>query len=604
MSISKTKPRNRARNWHVPLALLAILLLAAGLRLYGLKSWDEGGRLHPDERFLGMVTSGISWPAPQDYFNYEKSSLNPHQKGVFFIYGTFPILLTKAVGDLTGFAGYDRYYLLGRLFSTLFDLLTVIVLFLIARRLFDSRVALTSAFFLAIAVIHIQHAHFFVVDLFATFFIILSLYFLIGFAQQPGLRNAIGAGIAWGIALACKISALLFAPIIALAFILAAAPAFLPVMKARLAFRRKQAIFAALLTCGKLLIAGLVLLALAFACFRVFQPYAFAGPHAWNVGISEGFAHSYRQQQDFNNPEARYPPVYQWQNRSPFVQLTNLGMWYVGIPLSILALFGVAVVVKRLVRERQMLLLLPLAWVLLGVGFHALQYIKFTRYLLPITPVLMLFAGAGAVALFDAARRMPKRRLQTKRALVVLLGVLLAASVIWTCAFMHIYTERHSRIQASAWMYQNIPENASIAVEHWDDTLPVGVPGAEWIPRYFQLPLVLYESDTEQKVWNVSVTLSIADYVAISSNRLSGTITRIPAWYPITSHYYALLETGLLGYRPVQQFTSYPSLFGIAIPDDAAEEAFSVYDHPQVRIFKNERRLSPAELYRTLNATG
>jgi hypothetical protein len=51
-----------------------ILLLAAGLRFYGIKSWDEGTRLHPDERFLSMVTSGMSWPALEDYFNYEKSS--------------------------------------------------------------------------------------------------------------------------------------------------------------------------------------------------------------------------------------------------------------------------------------------------------------------------------------------------------------------------------------------------------------------------------------------------------------------------------------------------------------------------------------------------
>jgi uncharacterized membrane protein len=582
-----------------------ILLLAAGLRFYGIKSWDEGTRLHPDERFLSMVTSGMSWPALEDYFNYEKSSLNPHKSNNFFIYGTFPLLLVKAIGDLSGFAGYDREYLMGRALSAFFDVLTVLLVFLIGRRIFDTRTALAGAFFLAIAVIHIQHAHFFVVDLFATFFLTLSLYFLIRFAQQPLLRNALGAGIAWGIALACKISALLFAPVIAFAFLLAVAPVLLPIFKKKFRFRRRNVAFTALLTCGKLVLAGLVLLALAFACFRVLQPYAFTGPHVWDVGLSEGFVKSYNQQQGFNNPEARYPPVFQWRHRTPFFQLLNLGIWYLGIPLSILAIIGAIVIVRRAAIKRQWLLFLPLFWVILVVGFHATQHIKFTRYLLPITPVLALFAGLAAVTLFDRVRAIPARKKQVKCALFVLMVLLFLASSFWTLAFMHIYAERHSRIQASAWMYQNIPENATIAVEHWDDALPVGVPGVTRIPHYSQVVLALYGPDSEaNKVQALSVTLSLADYVVMSSNRLSGTIPRIPEWYPITSHYYELLENGLLGYRPLQQFTSYPSLFGITIPDDTAEEAFSVYDHPQVRIFKNERHLSPAEIYRTLNATG
>ena len=62
--------------------------------------------------------------------------------------------------------------------------------------------------------------------------------------------------------------------------------------------------------------------------------------------------------------------------------------------------------------------------------------------------------------------------------------------------------------------------------------------------------------------------------------------------FPMTIAYYNALFDGELGFERVAEFTSYPGLFGLTFPDQSAEEAFSVYDHPRVQIFKKTDRYS------------
>ena len=50
--------------------------------------------------------------------------------------------------------------------------------------------------------------------------------------------------------------------------------------------------------------------------------------------------------------------------------------------------------------------------------------------------------------------------------------------------------------------------------------------------------------------------------------------------------YYQDLFSGKLGFEKVKEFTLSPSIFGINIPDQSADESFTVYDHPQILIYK------------------
>jgi hypothetical protein len=56
--------------------------------------------------------------------------------------------------------------------------------------------------------------------------------------------------------------------------------------------------------------------------------------------------------------------------------------------------------------------------------------------------------------------------------------------------------------------------------------------------------------------------------------------------------FYKQLFAGHLGFALVESITSEPRLFGIHLDDLGAEEAFSVYDHPPVKIFRHRTHLT------------
>jgi YYY domain-containing protein len=162
----------------------------------------------------------------------------------------------------------------------------------------------------------------------------------------------------------------------------------------------------------------------------------------------------------------------------------------------------------------------------------------------------------------------------------------------------------------------------------WDDALPYSVDGVnaysgdQYSGIYRgDLNLELYWDDIPLKLDNFLTTLDQADTIFISSNRQWGTTTRVPERYPLTVAYYRNLlgcpegrdlvwcynvaEPGMfagnLGFELTNTFTSYPNLGGLEFNDQFAEEAFSVYDHPKVLIFRKTGDYDPQQVYDILS---
>ncbi len=549
--------RKRAR------AILLGILLAGGLfRFQGL-DWDEGHHLHPDERFISMVEEKLAFPkGPGAYFDSKRSTLNPYNRGEgSFVYGTLPMVMTKAVAPVFGKKGYGATHLVGRALSGIFDLATVWLVYRITRRFAHRRAALFAAGLSAFSALGIQLSHFWAVDTFLTTFTAAALYGAVRIAQdRSGLAGDALTGVAIGLAAACKITALaLFAPVgVAL------------LVRALIRGRSVASLAAAVPR-------ALLVFAAAALTVRVFLPHVFLGPSPLSFRLDPRWIDDLRRLRILSSSVAGFPPALQWAGRTLFYPVENFVLWGAGAAFG-LAGIGALLWSSVAILRRRAFALAPLAlYVLFLFLYHGLTIIKSIRYFYPAYPALAALTGV-AFSSWLARSRFP--RLARACAIAVL-----GATLLWAVAFTSIYRRPNTRVEATRWIYAHVPPGKAFANETWDDGLPMPMPNYD-PGRYAGPELPLFDPDSPRKAEVLVKALSQADWVAVTSGRVYMNVTRVPAVFPMSIAYYRALFDGRLGFGRAADFTSYPALGPLRFPDDRAEEQFTVYDHPRVLLFR------------------
>jgi YYY domain-containing protein len=312
---------------------------------------------------------------------------------------------------------------------------------------------------------------------------------------------------------------------------------------------------------------------------------------------------------------ADWPFTRQYRNTLPFVyQISQQVRWGLGFPLGVVAFAGFGWTVVRQFRRPRAEELVLLAWAIPYLLLTGTFMVKFMRYMLPLLPVFILMGAAMLWRVRDLGIGQlgkPVRERSTgkdaRRGWLRRWGMRLAA---WTpylvlvltfgyaLAFTRVYAQTHPWIQASRWIYEQVPDESVIAVEHWDDHLPLALPEDRANPgahgyRHVELPM--YEPDNWAKYDLIRSRLREADLLVLSTNRLYRTIPRLPERYPVSTEFYRLLFGEKLGYVREAEFTAYPGIAGLALVDDDADESFTVYDHPKPIVFRKVRDLEDGE---------
>lgn len=573
--------------WRKKVISLLILIWICSLlftRFYGI-SWGLPFPMNPDERNIALSIIQLSCKS------FDTSCFHPH----FFAYGQFSIyiayLLVKlfhgTIADLSRQISLSEALYALRILSATVAVSCVYVLIRIIR-LFDNKHThylqnLMLGIVFIFSPVLIQFAHFGTTESLLMLFTTLLAYFSLSVLKDSLSlkKSAVYSAIVFGLAVGTKISAVSLGVIPFLTFI------FL--------LKRKPKWIIILFGHGILFTAITLITAIL------------ASPH--NILSWQDFIGSMRYESSVGTGTYRAFYTHQFENTIPIVfQILTIAPYAIGIVGSII--FFISFFTLPYSKPNNFL---RIVFIALFVP-SALLYAKWTRFLAPVYPIFLLIFALGI--------RNAYAYLSTKSNLIsnIFIATVLLLLLVPGVSYVSIYSKQDVRFVASEWMYRNIPEKSHILFETANVVdVPLHIKEFESIAKsYSTTSFDFYHVDSDPQLQEQLVAeIEKADYIIVPSRRVYYNYTCLrpndfpnytianELWegkypdhckdlrkrYPVLYGYYQQLFSGELGFELVETFSSNPriSFFEksiLAFPDEQAEETWTVFDHPVIRIYK------------------
>jgi 4-amino-4-deoxy-L-arabinose transferase-like glycosyltransferase len=426
------------------LTILAIIVIGSALlRIPGI---SHGIGYHPDERHMVQVTSSLSG-----------NSMNPKS----FAYGSVSFYAAWGFAQLLRpfwpqAVTYDGLFYSGRIFCTVMGTLTVALTYYLAIILYRrSVIGLLAAFLMGCNVFHLQLSRYFTSDITLTTFSLISIIALVKAHQRGSLASFLLFGLCAGLATATKISSVfLTAPlalVIGLAlikewpkkdgnirflkilgivvptFALLGLTLFLTYWKGYpkvLGYRVAQEAFLIPLSVPFLaalawaLRSSSLALSKLFACLAV-ATLAFTLAEPFAILDFSTFVRQTQEQTSMVRGLWRPPYTVQYERTFPYLYHLKQMLWFtMGWPVFVAVTLGFLVASGRVLIDlldkifRGELAtksltpeMIPLVFAVVFFVATGHFQVKFPRYLMPLYPMLFIFAGALLASLIHTPRR-------------------------------------------------------------------------------------------------------------------------------------------------------------------------------------------------------
>lgn len=605
----------RHKNW----GLIIILFISAILRFYNLMH-DAPYFFNPDERNMAAAITRFVLPVkfsdmpvcilsefrakPSAQPALDGCSLNPQ----FFAYGQFPLYLAYASDVLTrvpltvlsrtplaieqgvslktSFASAIFWL---RFWSAVSSVLSVLLVYLISRKIFTRAplavvqgVPFLTALLAAFAPGLIQSAHFGTTESLLTFFFLASIYFSIrimeNFPKKPQLTLPLILSI--GIAIGSKLTGFFFL-----------IPPFVVLLM--LAFKRKH--YLKLFMLSLTIFAGSLSLGFLSSFYNLVEAKNFqSAVFGYEQDVALGKFEAFYTRQFIETK----PILFQLEKVFP----NSLGWttYILGILGFLLMTLYILKKQKKSDKYKKYFLILLTSFIIYLIP-NAVLYAKWTRFMTPVLPFFALFAGFLLHQLLQSEKLKPYFRWLTISIIVL--------TVLPGLAFMSIYAREDSRLTASIWIYENIPDNSYILSETANVVdIPLHIP--DYPIKKENLTVISFDfyhlHDNPQLFIDLVNHLEKADFIFMPSRRIWKNYSLDPDKYRLVNSYYQKLFSGELGYEKVAEINSFPALtlgpLSLKFPDENAEETFTVFDHPVIRIFRKVKPYS-LKFYRDLLST-
>jgi len=507
---------------------MAILVLCITLQIIGIKwglttsNYFHFASFHPDE---SENIKAIATLNPQKLdFKIDNPIIT---RGTFQIYLTAAWLKAVSVFGLIkvspSFGYYKqnpaelvRLYLAGRSLSVLFGILTIILLFFIAKSVYNNyKIGLLASFFLAIAPVHIVWSHYIGTDIVLTFEICLII--LLSHYITSKNKYYLITGLISGLTIATKYSSL---PIIVI-----------PVIAHFVSDQRK--------ILSKNLFIYIISIPIGFF---IGNPYSLIEPNNFITTIKLSL--------NININILKTPGGYDCFETLPgwIYYFTTAPKYALGIPFALLSLCGL--IYSILKREKSDILILSFIFLLwLELGFSPWRLV---RWFVPFVPLLCLLSARFAFSI-------KKYKVLT----TVIVSIISLYTFLYSYSYVKMMSEKDVRDSSSEWIEQNIPEGKKIAVSNmyfWNPSIAMTLywyketePFYKGIKRYKILQInSIKKLNTEKPDY---VILSDYEYFPILKLK-----HKFPNEY-ILPFLNKVMNSG--EYILIKKFEKYPNIFGI-----------------------------------------
>jgi hypothetical protein len=501
-------------------------------------NWGDNFAFHPDENNMASAVTTLSW-----------NDLNPH----FFAYGQFPLYLAFITIQFLKLFYFnitiDNFLLsilILRFWSALFSFISVILVYLIGSQFLNRlQTFLFTIFFIFLPGL-IQLSHFGTTESLLICCFLAQIYQAQIYLKNQSTKTIFLSAIISGLAISSKITALFF---------------ILPIL---------ISILIKITSIKKL---PKYIFHLIFYLF--FTLFIFVITSPYNLINFPDFISSIRYETSVATGNLQVFYTSQFIGSTPFLfQIKSIFPYVVGIPLFVFSIFGLVFFFKKYPKfkstQKQQLAIIFIPS-LIYLIYSSQLYVKWTRFMSPIFFLVPLFA-----AYFISQIKNQKIQI-----------VLSTISVLPGLLFFTMYLQPDIRLTASAWVNQNLPANSIIFSEAGN------VINFPYQNQNFQITnFDFYNLDTDPKLINqLPFIVSQSEYIIVPSRRIFKNQNN--SQFPYSQKYYQSLFNGQLGFRPLKIFT--PS-YDFLLNGENAEETWTVFDHPTIRIYQNINHFSSDQI--------
>lgn len=340
-----------------------------------------------------------------------------------------------------------QVYLVGRVVTAFFGSLTVLLVFLIGKRLFNDRIGLFSALVMSICFVHAVNSHYIKADIMVTLLGLASLLFALSALRTKKLVFYCLSGLLVGLSTATNLNGLAFLVPLFVAYILSHSTNNL----------NKNTLFSLLnLENSRKILVGLVSVFLGF----------FIGGFEWVLNFPELYKSHSVFNLAFGSP------------RSMLLTGRNDGIpniwWYfkyfydsgLGLPVFFTTFVGLFILLRKLDKEKIFFLSFPLTYFLILV----FSLYRTDRLTIPLTPFFAIFSGIffeevlGYINYISSRSKFPKLTKLTAQTL--LFASLIGYPSYKIFLFDYLLTKPDTRQIATEYIASNFPKDTPVVAVH------------------------------------------------------------------------------------------------------------------------------------------